>query len=318
MTRSRILSAVLVASIAASVGAQQYVGCPDTSPSTGVGGNTFPMGSSAEWRYHQFLPNTCLPNGPFKITDMAYSAQSPSSHPGVYQDFQVRMALTTLTSLTTDFATNLGQNSVLVMNRPTFNWAYQVNTWVDFGLDCPFAYDGQSNIVIEVRYRGAAGSSLFCWREAYPRAYTSGTGAYNATTATRLLPGDSLKVRFTVDTNCVINATPQVQVGSSGSIALVQAAAGVPYTMATAFGYSTRIPFGSGNVCIDLDPLFVLSINGAPFFSNYAGTTSAGGSATGTFQVPNLAPLVGLSLAHAAVTISPMCGSNTALTRLVP
>ncbi len=318
MSRNRILSAMLIVGIAASAGAQQYVGCPDTSPSTGNGGNTFPMGNNPEWRYQQYLPASCLPSGPFKIVDMAYSAQAASSHPGVYQDFQVRMALTTLTTLTTSFATNLGQNSVLVMNRPTFNWAYQTNTWVDFGLDCPFAYDGQSNIVIEVRYRGAAGTNLFCWRVAYPRAYTSGAGAYTATTATRLLPGDALKVRFTVDANCVVSATPQVQIGSSGSLALLQAGAGVQYVMATAFGYSTMIPWGSDTVCLDPDPLFTLSVTGSPLFSGYVGTTAASGGATGTFLVPNLPPLVGLSLAHAAVTVSPMRGSNTALTRIIP
>lgn len=302
---SRFATIVLLLSVAGAslTGQVQYKGCPDLVPTTGANQNTFPMGSGAEWRYHELVPASCLGTTPFKIVDIAFAKGNiATTHPGKYSDFQVRLAHTQSASLSSTFATNLGPCPITVLNAKAFQWVYADNTWKDLGMTCDFGYDGVRNLVIEVRYRGGSSQTLFCWRHTYPRAYTSGTGAYGAATAASNNSG-GLKVRFTIDPKCVMTCTEQVKVGASGTMSVVNAPIGDTYQIATSFGQSTTLQLGPGcRICLDLDGLAVLSVLGLPLFTAYSGGVGATGKFGGKFAVPNIPPLVGVCLYHAGIT----------------
>lgn len=319
-----IAAGVLSTMVSMPVAAQQYVGCPDTNSTSSASNNTFPMGFSTEWRFQYMLPASCLGSTPFQILDMAFAQHGSfnSSHPGTYGPFQVRMALTQAPSLTSIFATNLGTSPTEVMNRPSFQWAWVPNTWVDFGLDRKFLYDGTSNLVIEIRYTGGNSASLPKHAEnpagGY-RAYTRGTNAYNATTAQSVFTTSLPKTRFTVDYNCVLTATPQVKLGASGAVGVSNTQPGSSYVIASAFGDSFKITIAPGcDIWIDPDGLFTLSTMNIGPFSSYAGTVPASGSYSGTFNVPNINGLVGLRIHHASVTVNPLMCSNTGSTLITP
>ncbi len=320
----------LVAAIAliatTSLGAQTYVGCPDLNPATSASNNTWPMGNYTEWRFQYLLPASCFPNTPFTIVDMALAAHGgfSSSHPGTYSSFQVRMALTTLATVTSNLVTNLGSTYTTVMNRPTFQWAYQYDTWVDFGLDAPMAHDGSSNLLIEIRYVGGSSQTLFKRAENPPggsRVGANGPGSYNATTSNACPCTTSLpKTRFEIVNGFSMRAlTPQVSIGNTGTIRGEFGNAGSTYLMAASLGNTTTIPVGPNcSINLDVDPLFTLSVQGNPLFTNYAGVVAANGTCIGQFFVPNLAPLVGTTIYHAGLTVNPLECTNTVSTAIVP
>jgi hypothetical protein len=314
---------IAAAALATPLTAQTYVGWPDTSSTTSSGQNTFPMGSDTEWRFQYILPAVCFPAAQFKIIDMALAQGSiASTHPGVYQNFEVRMALTSLTALTTNLDANIGNCPVTVMKRSTFTWAYATQTWVDFGLDCAFAYDGVSSLVIEIRYTGGNTASLFVLAENPPganRVYARGAGSYNASTASNMWTTSLPKTRFTVDGTCVLSCSPQVSLNATGGVQVMSANPGSPYQIATALGQSTKLTVAPGcSICIDPDGLFFLSVLGSPLFSGYSGTVSNTGTYGGKFAVLNIPALVGVCLSHASVTMQPWCCTNTAKTEIVP
>ncbi len=303
----------------------QFIGWPDTNAGASATNNAWPMAQDVEWRYQYLLPAACFPAAPFKITDMAFAQHGgfSSSHPGTYQRWQVRMTLTTVATLSTNLDRNLGNCPVTVMQRPNFTWAYAPDTWTDFGLDCAFGYDGTSDVLIEIRYTGGSTANLPMRAENPPggaRVLAKGVGSYNASTATFGPSGSGLpKTRFTIDRTCVMLAlTPQVSIGNSGAVQVVNASPGAPYQIATALGHTTQLSLGSCSICLNPDVLFFLSVTGNPLFSGYAGTVAANGTYAGKFGVPALRGLIGVCLSHASVTLNPLCCTNTVTTEIVP
>jgi len=309
MVRRVFLVVLATAAISLPLSAQQYIGWPDTNPASSASNNTFPMGFSPEWRYQYMLPAACFPSSPFTITDMAFAQHGSfsSSHPGNYTNFEVRMALTTATALTSNFATNLGPTPITVMNRPAFHWAWAPDKWVDFGLDSKFSYDGSSNLVIEIRYTGGSSASLPKRAENPPggyRAYTRGTGAYTATTATSVLTSSLPKTRFTIET-ISITASGKPSPGGMVTLHLSSAGdAGLTYQIGSSLG-TGPILIDSRKLGLSADAILVVSVGGylPSVFKDYAGVLDAAGKGTGTINIPNIPVLVGLKIHSAFVTL---------------
>lgn len=310
MVRKVILVALATAAFSLPLNAQQYIGCPDTNPASSATNNTYPMGLGTEWRFQYMLPASCFPSSPFMITNMAFAQHGTfkSSHPGTYGTFQVRMALTTAASLTTNFAANLGPSPVTVMNRATFKWAWVPDTWVDLGLDSKFPYDGSSNLVIEIRYTGGNSASLPKRAESPAggyRRYINGAGAFNAATATGGGSSSLPKTRFTIEVISII-ATGQPNPGGSVILNLSSAGdGGLSYQIGSSLG-TGPIPIDSRQLGLSLDHLLAASVSGAlpTIFKDYAGILDAAGKGTGILKFPNLPALVGTRIHSAFVTLS--------------
>jgi len=309
MVRKVLLVALATAAFSLPLNAQ-FIGWPDTNPASSVSNNTYPMGASPEWRFQYMLPALCFPNSPFMITDMAFAQHGNfrSSHPGNYKTFQVRMALTSATALTNNFANNLGPSPVTVMNRPAFNWAWVPDKWVDFGLDSKFGYDGSSNLVIEIRYTGGSSSSLPKRAESPPGGYrvcTKGTGAFNSTVATYVWTTSLPKTRFTIE---VISIIASGKPNPGGTVTLDLSApsdGGLSYQIGSSLG-TGPILIDSRKLGLSPDAILMASVNGwlPTVFKDYAGVLDAAGKGKGTLNIPNIPILVGIKIHSAFVTIN--------------
>jgi len=82
------------------------------------------------------------------INGIAFSAGSTGRHWN--RDLRVRMShVPAGYVMSTTFATNLPA-PVTVLNQSNYTWHVTANTWTEIGLSTPFAYNGTSDVVVEV------------------------------------------------------------------------------------------------------------------------------------------------------------------------
>jgi len=79
---------------------------------------------------------------------------------------------------------------------------------------------------------------------------------------------------------------------------------GLPYQVGTSLGNGPT-PIGNRQIGLSLDDLLVVSVGGLlpTIFQNYAGALDASGQGTAKMIIPNSAPLVGIRLHSAFVTL---------------
>ncbi len=335
-----VLSAAIAGLLAAPALAQNFGHFPSNTPTTG-GGNSWPMNfSSTTGRFIQILNPLAsdLPTGtPLKITDVALAPTS-STQFVCSADFQLRMShLNTMSTFNTTstvtttpsatYAAELGPVPTNLINRVSgITWGGAASTWNDFGLDSHFGWDGQSAIVLEIRYRGqnTAGGSSCHSDPGIARVWSNTTSADNFVATTGSPSSSSgLKTRLTYTTSHVCVAPETAKLGTPSPIFLTGFTPGGTYILAASLG-QTPFPLPATPSCtiaLDLDGVFQASQTvGAPLFTNYAGQVAANGSATPLFQPPNFPVLVGVKVYHAAVGIngSIVSCSNTSGTQLAP
>ncbi|MBN2492041.1 MAG: hypothetical protein JXQ29_14435, partial [Planctomycetes bacterium] len=128
----------------------------DTSSPSGGSANTFPFGNSFgnNWRYHMSVPASSLPGKPVRFTEVSFAPTATGTFS--VQDFQLRMAHSGSTALSSIFAQNLGPAPVHMIDVQGGNYTFQAtaNQWTPLGVQTAFDYDGFQHLVIEVRYRG--------------------------------------------------------------------------------------------------------------------------------------------------------------------
>ncbi len=327
----KLLMAAAVTGLVGLPAVAQFGHFPSNTPTTG-GGNSWPMNfGSTTGRFVQFLDatNSDLPTGtPLKITEVAFAPTGTT--PFVCSsDFQMRMShLNTTSTFTTVpdnvYANDLGPCPTNLINRTAgFNWGGTASAWNDFGTDCDFGWDGQSIILLEIRYRGQnTAQGVSCHSDtSIPRAWSNATTAdnYVATTATLTSGSAGLKTRlgYVKDHICLVPETTQI--GNSSAVSLVGFNPGESFKIAASLGQS---PFSVGNcnICLTVDNIFLASLQPLPFFGGYNGIADGSGNGAGKFAPPAITALVGTCVYHAAVGVSTAginC-TNTAGTMLVP
>ncbi|MFO7650597.1 MAG: T9SS type A sorting domain-containing protein [bacterium] len=118
--------------------------------------------------------------GPCRIDSIQLLCGSDVYNHGIFYNAQILCCPTTATELDSAFEENYAGNTPVVAleaNPLTLNWVN--NTWHGLAFNYPYDYDGASNLIIEYRWTGDDGNSV------YDRGfYTTGNRACNANSAT--------------------------------------------------------------------------------------------------------------------------------------
>lgn len=131
-----------------------------------------------------------LGNQAMSITALSFRAGTGSDPQGPYDNLGILMGHTGLSALTDTFDDNWSTSGTTVLSAPNYYiTGVTADSWVEFQLDTPFAYDGSSNLLIEVVWDGPAAplgeGSIYTWQWVVPenRVLT----AISASAATGLL-----------------------------------------------------------------------------------------------------------------------------------
>lgn len=323
-----LICAVLLLCFCAALTAQTPIYNPSNTPTTG-GANSWPFNLYTGWRMQIIIDKNVLGNTPFLIQEVAFAPTSTRTFS--VPDFQMRMGHTTYkdfgTAGTTLFATIIGPNPVEVYQRGKISWACTSGTWCDIGLTGPFAYNGNDNICMEIRYNTtASGGTTIHTDASIARAYTHSrysNDPFNDPNWYTPIPGEFMgpKHRLSVLQGFMLDADATVSVGKTANILLKSGVGGEFYQVAASL---STLPINLGKCTIHLTPdnLFWGSMQiGPPIFTRYSGILSASGSGAAQLAVPNVPALVGVVVYHAAVsfssTVFPTACTNTDSTQIV-
>lgn len=118
--------------------------------------------------------------GPCRIDSVQLLCGSDIYNHGVFYNAQILCCPTTVTELDSAFEDNYAGNTpaaAMSANPLTLNWTN--DTWHGLAFNYPYDYDGTTNLIIEYRWSGDDGNSV------YDRGfYTTGNRACNANSAT--------------------------------------------------------------------------------------------------------------------------------------
>jgi hypothetical protein len=318
--RTAILLALCVSVFASATSAgdvyvpdQKYTGRCNVIPMNGPWPSSNPNG---EWRYQTHI-NAAWIGQAGQIKEIAflpcYSGLSLTS-----PTFEIRMSHTTLPAPTSNFSANL-PNPVVVYPKGPFTWKPTQQVWSDLGLKTPFYYNGADNLTIEIRYQnGKVTGTVACdTNSADPKApyrtYAYGPGAYSTNTPATTGSRAGLKIRLTF-ADTTITGAGTTRIGTTVTFTLSSPAdGGLPYQVGSSLG-TGPIPIDTRKLGLSADPLLVASVGGTlpTVFEAYAGNLDAAGKGQARFHIPNLAPLVGIRIHTAFLTIKIGAPSNIA------
>lgn len=271
---------------------------PDANPTTGTC-NGVPFNPLFnDYRYQTVFTASQLGAQPRTIT--GFSLATCDDLTFTANTFEIRMANLAGAS-SKQFDSNIGANPTVVRDARPFSWVMRKDQWTAIPLDRPHVYDGTSSLVLEIRYRGGALSTLTptngrVRRWLTQRYYSLGPGAYNATTA---LYDDQAGLKICITNASITPSATSVRIGTTVNLALdATNEAGRPYVVASALSPAAT-PIGGGFILyIAQDSLFALTVmNAAPsIFRNYQGVLDAQGEATASVAVPNDPRLAGTTI----------------------
>ena len=177
------------------------------------------------------------------------------------------------------------------------------DTWTPFKLKGAFGYDGQRNLLIEIRYSGGVNRTSVHTDSVNARLWNYGTGTYGAPTgatdpgSTRAGP----KIRLTLDGRCHLSVGDTMSIGGINRISLLNFPVGQYYLVAASFG-QTPLTIGGYTICLAPDNLFFTSLLvGPPVFTSYGGVTTICGTGQARLAIPTIPALRGLCVYHAAI-----------------
>jgi len=301
ITMRLILACVVALALASLVASAGEIGVPDNNPATGAACNVGPFGYT-EARHQALIPASMLGGKPILINEFSFASCQAASPTLVFTTLVVTFAHTTLANLNTTLAANLTKDVTVVLNG-SVKWPTVYQKWSPMGLTGTFLYNGVDNLVVEVKFIGATGGRLGCYRSNnIERAYVTGAGTFNATTATTSMT--ALKMQFKYfGTQLTLSGSPK----PGGTITLDLSAPGDPtlsYQLGSSFGLGP-IVLGSRQLDLSPDALLTLSVgNFLPgVFARYSGTLDATGKAQAAINIPKNSARTGVRIHTAFVTL---------------
>ena len=304
----RITLAVLVTLCLAATAPAGDTYIPDSTPSGTC--NVIPFSptwpnANGEWRYQAVMPASLMGGKPLLVSGFSLAPCGTGNF--TTTTFEIRMNNLPPNTHGSNMDTNIGLAPSVVKIAAPFAWNITTTgTWQAIKLDCPHVYDGNSDLVIEVRYSGGMAPGFIGMARAgvAQRYYVFGAGAYSNPTASGS-GSAAFKVRLTQADITPSSATPSI--GTTVNLALDSFPnAGQLYVCASSFSQAS-IPIGCWTLPLALDDLFkVTTQNLLPsIFQNYQGTLDANGQATASVNIPNFGGLVGIAINTAFVTFDP-------------
>ncbi|HUU56656.1 MAG TPA: hypothetical protein VMW93_04885 [bacterium] len=139
--------------------------------------------------------------GYINVVEFAYSSGAST---GGFNNVRVSLCHTTKTGLEPTFYNNYaGKTPVLVLDK--LSLVLSGTAWMDIGIDADkFNYDNQDNLLMEIRWRGASGNSIYCWRSNMTagRVY-----AYNDEAAVGTVYDEGQYIRLHINTMAGVEPT---------------------------------------------------------------------------------------------------------------
>jgi len=229
---------------------------------------------------------------PGNITGLSFVPAATGTH--YNESLEIRMALLSPgAALDPTFATNL-QNSVSVLSAVDHSWLVTGSEWNVIGLQRSFAYDGISDVVVEVRTTGnhsSAAGGFLRGTGSIPRVWASG---FPAIAAPNLGTVDDLGLRMRLDFDCAIASEFGTSCGPlrAGHQALPIHGTTFEFTLDgaipnsgafLALGFSTRPPYPQDLGVLGFTNCKLWHSIVTPVFK----LTSASGTASHPFLLPN-------------------------------
>lgn len=284
-------------------------------------GNIVPLGSFnngnfEEGRWQQLIPRCFLPRTQGVIVSMSAICQTFTGAIN-YRSLRLTLSHANFTSLSPTFAANL-TTPMLVYNQTNVNVNWVSRQWAEITFDTPFAYDGVSDLVIDIQKECtpiASGIATMATTgnpgrsDLPPTRYVFGpvgSGAANAATATnstlvlQIRLGWQRTPTMYLNSNRLPSGTSQNVFGLGGTVDIaVDASPGSGYVtlLDVGFAASYSIPGVNGTGCVMPAALFP------------AGNVPAVGPGIQTLPIPLNPFLVGAQLALQTVVLDVGLGS---------
>ncbi|MGM0510676.1 MAG: DNRLRE domain-containing protein [Thermoplasmatota archaeon] len=128
----------------------------------GTLGTTWPFYPDEDEMRLQMLHNHTLLNEKGRIDKISFQAHDNEQRWSVYENFSIRMAHSQNQSLDENYDEHNIDPWIEVFNRTSYNISTQGNPeWIEIDIDNTFDYNGEDNLVIDVRWRGSYGDTVF-------------------------------------------------------------------------------------------------------------------------------------------------------------
>jgi hypothetical protein len=202
------------------------------------------------------------------------------------------------------FAANL-VNDVKVVYSGPLSYAFTGNAWSPIGLQCDFDYNGVDQLVMEIRYRGAAAGASFYRTATDPRrTYALGVGTFGATTAMSCNGAAGTKMLLTFTEVKDGGGSTPVPGGVKNLVFNAPRDPGLTYYAGASLGSVPGVPIPPCRVLpLNVDVLLVLSLTVPAVFSSFSGILDPSGNATAAIYLPG-APLSGTIVYLSFVTLT--------------
>jgi hypothetical protein len=144
---------------------------PNVHETTDGGGSlSGPLGALGEFRYQQLIPSSELGMNPLLLEQIAFRADEAfgSSFGPATRDLEFSLSTTSITALSTNFASNRGADETVVLSDSLSLSGGASGFDIVLAFDTPFLYNpSEGNLLLEIVNSGSGGSGAVSILDAY-------------------------------------------------------------------------------------------------------------------------------------------------------